>query len=112
MNKERLLKLADFLDTVPEEKLKMGDWESECGTAYCAFGWACQIPEFQEAGLELSGSNYRPYPKFGRYEGYEASAYFFDILIRDALYLFDPMAYDGEITLGDVTGRIRGLVAS
>lgn len=71
MNKERLNKLADFLDTVPEAKFDLETWrvnaqgreafdEStdndhllnlDCGTRGCAVGWACAMPEFQAQGL-------------------------------------------------------------
>jgi hypothetical protein len=63
VNSKRLLKLAKFLETkVPKGrfnydivfsnysvKLKGGP---ECGTAACAMGWACSIPEFRKLGLK------------------------------------------------------------
>lgn len=70
MNKERLLRLADFLEKeVPAAHFDMTTWVAglmtsgpdgfkklgECGTTACAFGWATQIPEFADAGLELCG---------------------------------------------------------
>ena len=57
MNTQRLLKLADLLDTVPPEQFYIGLWsnspEFNCNTVACAAGWACSIPEFAEAGLHL-----------------------------------------------------------
>lgn len=59
MNKERLLILADFLDTVPEDRFDMRRWadagfsDGKCGTRACALGWACTILEFQQLGLYL-----------------------------------------------------------
>lgn len=74
MNTKLLSILADFLDTVPEEKFDLNHWIDEepntgevmlhqleiyeklkdrsCGTTGCAIGWACTIPEFVEAGLQ------------------------------------------------------------
>ena len=45
MNKERLLKLADFLQELPKDKFDFTsvveeyDRENECGTLCCAIGW-------------------------------------------------------------------------
>lgn len=58
----RLLKLAQFLKTVPAERFNMGvwvgdDWKGDpdlsCGTSACALGWATVIPEFRRLGLRL-----------------------------------------------------------
>jgi hypothetical protein len=43
MNVERLLKLAELLKTVPEEKFFMQKWV--CGTRACALGHAAMLPE-------------------------------------------------------------------
>ena len=77
MNRERLLKLAEFLSTVPAAKFDMRTWrggpeqeaaaeadgddcdvltdellqDTACGTTGCAVGWACVMPEFQAEGL-------------------------------------------------------------
>lgn len=71
MNAKRLLKLADFLETVPKDNFDMGVvYEDEgmfagdcapkyprpkkhCGTVACAMGWATAIPSFRRAGLRL-----------------------------------------------------------
>ena len=66
---DRLLKLADFLDTVPPEKFDFDVWcnggrgevggrvevpdLNVCGTTACALGWATAIPEFQKLGIKL-----------------------------------------------------------
>lgn len=47
----RLLKLAEFLRTVPSDKFNMETFSSPCGTTACAAGWACEIPSFKRAGL-------------------------------------------------------------
>ncbi len=60
--KRRLLKLADFLDTVPEERFNFRKWvnndwggkaDLSCGTQACALGWATTIPSFRKLGLRL-----------------------------------------------------------
>lgn len=70
MNKERLLKLAEFLETNPqiEGHFDLAVWRKainldpaknlvtdeqlhSCGTSACAVGWACSMPEFQAKGL-------------------------------------------------------------
>ncbi len=62
MNKRRLLKLAEFLETAElPGKFRMGLWGEEvkgdgrpaCGSAACAAGWATTIPSFRRAGLRL-----------------------------------------------------------
>jgi len=63
MNKERLLLLAEFLETkVPEDRFDYttvvgSNWkyalDLSCGTVACALGWATQIPELAAEGLTL-----------------------------------------------------------
>jgi hypothetical protein len=55
MNRERLLRLADFLVGLSPERFDLAYWyrEKPCGTVACAIGWATTIPEFQAAGLGL-----------------------------------------------------------
>lgn len=53
----RLLRLADFLDALPEDRFSFDVWasydwtDSQCGTSACALGWATTIPEFRALGL-------------------------------------------------------------
>ena len=65
--RNRLLKLADFLDTVPPERFDYARWVGEswqgdpdlsCGTTACALGWASTIPEFRKLGLRLKKNNW------------------------------------------------------
>jgi hypothetical protein len=67
VNKERLLKLADFLERVDPSNFNWNFWASKqcvakaaahgdpqrprCGTTACALGWAGMMPEFQALGL-------------------------------------------------------------
>lgn len=60
--KNRLLKLADFLDNLLDEQFSFdrwvgNDWDQKanlsCGTSACALGWATTIPLFRKLGLRL-----------------------------------------------------------
>jgi hypothetical protein len=68
MNKERLLKLADFLEKVHPSNFNWDNWYSRrldskgaptkprCGTMACALGWAALMPEFKAEGLKIKES--------------------------------------------------------
>lgn len=104
MNAKRLLKLADFLETVPKDNFDMGVvYEDEgmfagdcapkypqpkkhCGTAACAMGWATAIPSFRKAGLHL-GEDGEVYFEGSSYS-FESAEIFFDILDEEATFLF------------------------
>lgn len=64
--KRRLLKLADFLSTLPRRRFDFRTWVGEswkgkkdlsCGTTACALGWATTIPSLRRAGLRLVKSS-------------------------------------------------------
>lgn len=99
MNTKRLLKLAEFLETVPEERFDLSNWATgkleDCNTAACAVGWACAIPEFKEAGLYLvipEDADLCCCPKFCNLCGFDAVQSFFD-LTRDQAEVFDVVHY-------------------
>jgi len=106
MNKERLLRLADFLEKkVAEEKFYMGTWATKedintCGTSACAMGWATKIPEFAAEGLHLGKSDHPlgggPIitPRYAGRAGFAAASTFFDISDRAALWLFSDYEKD------------------
>lgn len=50
---ERLLRLADHLDTVPVAEFDYAHFISECGTSACALGHAARLPEFNVLGLSI-----------------------------------------------------------
>ncbi len=129
MNKDRLNKLADFLITVPPERFDMSHWLSindfdqstlECGTAACAGGWACSIPEFRKAGLKLIKSNLVCVQAYGcewipEYEGYfadDAMRKFFDLDKMQTDSIFMPGGYDRPPTPAEVAAKIRAVVAA
>jgi len=118
-HKKRLLKLADFLLTVPAEQFNMKNWalkekngKPACGTVACACGWATTIPSFRKAGFRLVGTEFRPELEYkGSYQFY-AAAKFFDISVVDAEYLFHPASYGFyNPKIKTVTDRIKKFVA-
>lgn len=103
MRADLLIELANYLDTVPENRFNYATWTSNdwnkdphtCGTTACALGWATQIPSFKKLGLRFT-----PYGNVSTSmtaDGYESAgdptevaAGIFEITIRDAHYLFNP----------------------
>ncbi len=131
MNRERLERLAGFLEGLPPEKLDMGRWaggacldprsreQGGCGTTACALGWATTIPEFQAAGLKLRerdwGPGFTPCVETPDYDatGFEAGMVFFDLSYTQALHLFEPSEYPNyeDVSVGQVVERIREMLA-
>ena len=107
--RERLLKLADFLDKLPEQRFDysrwvgaswQGDQSLSCGTTACALGWACTMPEFQELGLRLvKEPGHLAYPARGGDEGGvtstdRAAEHVFGLTGSETTFLFRPAAAD------------------
>lgn len=143
MNVDRLTQLADVLCNVPVTKFNMSYWGryegkdapkqldiTKCGTAACAFGWACSIPEFQAAGLKLISWGGRGEAMYYvvqlttpcmTYTDYRAAAKFFDLTWDEAAWIFNPVAYrpeaadeeweTGSVTPAQVVERIESLLA-
>ena len=134
----RLLKLAKFLKTIPDEKFDIGIWKTErkCGTVCCAVGWATNIPEFNRLGLISIKHNFdvfdyriqfRPKNKsedarikrlkrvsddFGFMVGdggYEAGMMFFGLNDEQFTRLFMPEGYTKK---GKILGCMNPLVDS
>ena len=118
MNKIRLAKLADFLETVPEDKFNMDVWAylgnktslGDCGTAGCALGWATKI--FPELTINFSFSN--PYPDlyFEGFRNYSALELFFDLDFELSRDLFSALRYPdpANISPQEVANKIRQAV--
>jgi hypothetical protein len=102
MQKKRLLKLADLLDTVPVKRFTLRIWatpgftETDCGTAACACGWATTIfPELtlsQTPGYDKP--RLRPALQKEHLTDGEAIERFFGLPISDD---FDAFAYLFEV---------------
>lgn len=86
--RKRLLKLADYLYTIPNRKFDLTCWE--CDTSACAFGYACMMPSFKKAGLSLRGG-IPTYTTSGTYyDGFRAASEFFGLSMKEAFDLFSP----------------------
>jgi hypothetical protein len=86
--RERLLMLADFVETLPAERLSLTRWFG-FGKG-CAVAWAATDPWFRAQGLRLeeadSVSGCRP--EYRRRTDWAAVASFFEITEADARTLF------------------------
>jgi len=87
--RKRLAKLADFLDTVPEDQFGMSDFRFEdycakdlrtCGTAGCAIGWA---PAIMHSAIVDRFRNER-----GRIDFYDISNHYYNAPVGSMLFLF------------------------
>ena len=82
MNTERLLRLADLVETIPPEKFDLADyWQHPCGTIYCGLGWAGHDEWFQNEGLrfEIAGWWNTPIPVFNGLVNFDAVTAFFEL---------------------------------
>ena len=94
MNTDRLLRLADLLETVPPAKFDMRWWlidptdlskddvnvdelGEECGTTACAGSWACFL--FRDEGLTMASDAEGRMPMYNGEFGTRALATFFDL---------------------------------
>ena len=114
----RLEILADRLEAfvpTPECQFDMEIWE--CGTAACAVGLACQIPEFNSLGLRLERTSWgglimASEPVFADHTNWDAVRVFFGITLKEAFWLFSEEQYpDDDTTAQEVAARIRTLLA-
>lgn len=105
MRRDRLQILADKLKSVPVSEFDITIWD--CGSAACAGGWACRIPEFNEAGLSI-GLSLSPEYK-GSY-GLHGLMRFFDITWGQATRIFLPDSYESRPSPTDVSDRIEELL--
>lgn len=121
MNRERLLKVVEVLETVESEQFEMSVWTSglqaahdDCGTVACAVGWYCL--KRPNSGLDLKNGM----PWTGSSNNWDAVQEHFDLSERDAAYLFNGARYQPddddedwiEPTREEVIDRIRAFVAS
>lgn len=111
MNAERLLLLADHMDTVDPSLFFLEDWK--CGTAACAVGHACTIPSFQKAGLTLTpailNGKASGTPTFLMHHGWRAVQKFFDLTAIETSELFSSESYEKNALPSDVAEKIRAI---
>lgn len=123
MHEERLLKLAELLETKIEKRtFDIGvfyeEWEGyKCGYAACAVGHAMCDPWFKRRGFTTYESSWRkiagPLNKKTGSIGWDAVEEFFDINNEESDLLFTPLSYP-EYTYNptpkQVAKRIRKFV--
>jgi hypothetical protein len=118
MRTDRLLKLADLLDRVPEKHFDMTTWGSlnspmdddiKCATAACALGWATAIPEFAAAGLGLVAyeGHTNAIVKYQGHEDIYAGQVFFGLDYEDAESLFTDGAEDAKGKAREIRELVR-----
>jgi hypothetical protein len=111
MNAERLLKLADFLETVPPHSFDMKEWITftECGFAGCAIGWTPKaIPGEGFILKHHMADEYYPY--YNGKERWRAVEEFFELEELEAEHLFMNSKYEESPTPNEVAARIREFV--
>jgi len=112
MNIERLKTLRDVIAATPDEVVDLDRWQltKDCGTIACILGWACEVPEFQAAGLKLvphQGNPARWVPEYDlMYREFRAGAKFFGLSSDTARLLFGQRAADLD-TENKRTGDVR-----
>lgn len=89
LGKERLLKLADFLDELPEKNFNFGTVRRvsyECGTVGCAVGW---LPEVFPGDWVVSINGYAVDLIGCEYYSFRAAGEYFGITHQESKNLFD-----------------------
>ncbi len=132
-HKKRLLKLADFLYTLPRNRFDFSTWVGDdwdgkanlaCGTTACALGWATTMPEFRRLGLMLKHDDWCSYVSMvddvrddivsgpelaaARVFGLDADEYRYLFTPRD--YADNPRGLPNTATAKMVARRIREFV--
>jgi hypothetical protein len=112
MRKDRLLKLADFLETVPADRFVMADFHANetfqpCGFSGCAMGWAAVSKQFDGLGWDRENNQITYGDVSG---GFAAARALFEIDNQQDEELFG--AVYGNETPSEVSARIRNFVAT
>lgn len=117
-NVKRLLKLADFLETVPRKALDLSMWvkskptkpegerPGDCGFAGCAMGWASHAKLYRGLGWGWTGFS----PNYHGATGWAAAQSLFRIDEDEARHLFSMSDYTTPPTPKQVAKRIRKFV--
>lgn len=113
MNKRRLLKLADMLEAVADDKngvkFNLGTYvlskdpsmPLNCKTQACALGLAALSGGFKRSGLSIivhDGDAFVVLKGRHNYYGMDAATELFDLADEDARWLFLPGSYEGPLT--------------
>lgn len=117
--RDRLLKLADFLEKLEPERLYMGTYfecyteplKAQCGTTACALGWATVVwPKNLRMDTVIGGVRLQAADSVGGV-GYNAALIWFFGSKRECqshvMFLFDPYSYCTVGDVEEVVGRLR-----
>lgn len=120
-HRQRLLKLAAFLEELPRKRFDYDQWVGfswkgnpalSCGTTACAMGWATTIPAFRRLGLRLSDDGYPINVRTGETFAVSVAADLFGVDDSDAHFLFVPASFkERRATPKQVARKIRRFVA-
>lgn len=112
MHHERLLTLAEKLDTVSDDEFDISYFFGLNSHPGCALGWACRIPEFNAAGL----TEYNLFPMYTPPSGppcigFNAGQKFFGMDREQTRFLFSRTEYGSHKPSAKfVADRIREMV--
>lgn len=106
-SKKRLLKLADFAETIPRKEFDMDEFGTPCGTPACVLGHAVAAQLFRDL-RPFDNRTFMPY--FSGRMACGAAAAFFQIKTDDALVLF--YGADNHRTPKQVARNLRRYVES
>lgn len=110
MRADRLLKLADYLETVPRDRFDMTDWsnmKTGCGFSGCAIGWAHHGKLFPGLAIRKKASDSFSVLHYRGETHLDAAALLFKIDSDSADDLFGPAQI---ATPKQVAKRIRKFV--
>jgi len=113
---QRLLKLADYLETnVKPKDFDINSWMYDtgnlCGTTCCAFGWAAYSKLFKGLTLDSCDIPWLVDKDGEELIGFYAASHVFKITRGQAEFLFSPNYYAADYPrLATVIGRIRTFV--
>lgn len=113
--RERLERLAEFLETIPKARLTFSRWYGQRGG--CAVGLAAALsPWFQAQGLRLENIDSLKdcHPVFGKHAEWNAVASFFALTADEMKSLFDQSGYGGDMRPhpASVARKIRGYLSA
>lgn len=113
MKKNRLLKVAALIEVINPESFDMDSWsgkKNECGTTFCACGYAAHVGLIKGFNLEYDLTLYGKFDPTLKYKGYEnwgAVEKVFGLSEDEAVFLFMGRESD---TPSSVAERIRRFV--
>lgn len=101
MNTENLLKMADLVEKIPEEKFCMREYKTECGSIGCVLGYCTTL---DMAGFMACADAEDPYGTWSeKFTGLDGSS-------QEWMYMFASYWYWTDNTPQGAAARIRYVV--